>query len=44
MVGVGIPAMLLWLFITLRSLVFTLRSDRDPWKLKAARDAGRVPI
>jgi O-antigen ligase len=44
MVGVGIPATLLWLFIILRSLVFTLRSDRDPWKLKPLALLAVVPI
>jgi O-antigen ligase len=44
MVGVGIPAMLLWLFITLRPLVFALRSDRDPWKLKPLAMLVVVPI
>ena len=44
MVGIGIPASLLWLFITLRPLVFTLRSDRDPWKLKPLALLAVVPI
>jgi O-antigen ligase len=44
MVGVGIPAMLLWLFITLRPMVFALRSDRDPWKLKPLAMLVVVPI
>jgi O-antigen ligase len=34
MVGVGIPATLLWLFVLLRPWVALFRGDEDPWGLK----------
>ena len=34
MVGVGIPATLLWLFVMLRPWVGLFRRDEDPWGLK----------
>jgi len=34
MVGVGIPATLLWLFVMLRPWVALCRRDEDPWGLK----------
>jgi len=34
MVGVGIPATLLWLFVMLRPWVALLKRDEDPWGLK----------
>jgi O-antigen ligase len=34
MVGVGIPATLLWLFVMLRPWVALFRRDEDPWGLK----------
>jgi O-antigen ligase len=33
-VGVGIPATLLWLYLTARSWVFVFRQTADPWNLK----------
>jgi O-antigen ligase len=34
MVGVGIPATLLWLFVLLRPWVALFKRDEDPWNLK----------
>jgi O-antigen ligase len=34
MVGVGIPATLLWLFVILRPWVGLFRRDEDPWSIK----------
>ncbi len=33
-VGVGVPATLLWLFLTLRPWVSLFRASADPWNLK----------
>jgi O-antigen ligase len=34
LIGVGIPATLVWLFIVLRPWVFIFRQTEDPWNLK----------
>ncbi len=44
MVGVGIPATLLWLFFMLRPIVFVFRSGDDPWALRPIALLAIIPI
>ena len=44
MVGVGIPATILWLFILVRPWISIFREKEDPWNLKAAAFLIALPI
>jgi O-antigen ligase len=44
MVGVGIPATILWIFIIVRPWVSIFREKEDPWNLKAAAFLIAVPL
>jgi O-antigen ligase len=44
MVGLGIPATLLWLWFTSRPIVFVLRKKDDPWTLKPIVLLALIPV
>jgi O-antigen ligase len=44
LIGVGIPATALWLYIVLRTWIFVLRQPDDPWNLKPIFFLIAVPI
>jgi O-antigen ligase len=43
LVGVGVPATALWLFIVLRPWVFVFRQTSDPWNLKSVAVLTVIP-
>ncbi|HXN87407.1 MAG TPA: O-antigen ligase family protein [Candidatus Binataceae bacterium] len=44
MVGVGVPATILWVFIIVRPWVSIFREKEDPWHLKAATFLIAIPL
>jgi len=44
LIGVGIPATVLWLYVVLRTWIFVLRQPDDPWNLKPVFFLIVVPI
>jgi len=43
-VSLGIPALLFWLFITLRPMVSCFLRDGDPWKLRSMAPLAILPV
>lgn len=42
--GLGVPALLLWLYLTLRPFAAILRAGDDPWKLRLLVLLGALPV
>lgn len=43
-VSLGVPALLFWIFITLRPAVSCFLRDRDPWRLKSLVPLALLPV
>ena len=43
-VGLGVPAMLFWLFITLRPAISCFFRRRDPWRLRSIAPLALLPV
>jgi O-antigen ligase len=43
-IGLGVPALLFWLFLTLRPAISCLFSKRDPWRLRSIVPLALLPV